>query len=276
MAGSLADIAGSINVECRSQSDKGLIRDIGVAMGESLSPVEVAHEAHRHREHNNAHGQPVGHWRVVQVIEAVLLAVITVMAAWSGFAAAAYGTESRVAFAESANLKTDADAKVTQSNEVQNFDEFAFFAWLQTYAIGDASAIAFAEQRFEPDLEIAFNAWMETNPQTNLSAPATPFEMPEYLRPLLEESNALQIKAAASADEGVAKGILSDKYIRLTVLLAGVLFLIGIGSTFSMVSLRYGLISVGLVLMAVAAINLIGLPQPDFNLGVSTDVGENA
>jgi|694.fasta_scaffold27458_2 hypothetical protein len=245
-------------------------------MGESLSPVEVAHEAHRHQEHSSAHGQPVGHWRVVQVTEAVLLAVITILAAWSGFAAAAYGTESRVAFAESANLKTDADAKAIESNEVQNFDEFAFFAWLQAYSSGDADAVNFAKQRFQPNLEIAFNAWMETNPQTNLSAPATPFEMPEYQRPLLEESKALEIKANASADEGVETGVLSDKYIRLTVLLAGVLFLVGIGSTFTMVSLRYGLIGVGLALLVVAAINLIGLPQPNFNLEPPSDVTENA
>ena len=275
MAGSVEDICGSINVEFGSQSANGLTEDIGVAMGESLSPVEVAHEAHRHREHTNAHGQPVGHWRIVQVTEAALLAVITIMAAWSGFAAAAYGTESRVAFAESANLETDADAKAIQSNEVQNFDEFAFFAWLQAYSSGDASAVSFAEQRFQPNLEIAFDAWMKTNPETNLQAPATPFEMEEYERPLLEESNALQIKASASAEEGVEKGILSDKYIRLTVLLAGVLFLVGIGSTFTMVSLRYGLISVGLALLVIAVINLVGLPQPDFNLGASTESVEN-
>lgn len=244
-------------------------------MGESLSPIEVAHEAHRHKEHASSHGQPVGHFRIVQVIEAVLLAVITIMAAWSGFAAAAYGTESRVAFAASANLKTDADAKVIESNELQNFDEFAFFAWLQAYSTGDASAIAFAEQRFQPDLEIAFKAWLETNPQTNPTAPTTPFEMAEYEKPLLQEAQVLQSKATASAAEGVEKGILSDKYIRLTVLLAGVLFLVGIGSTFSMVSLRYGLISVGLALLILAVINLAGMPQPDFYLGASTDNAGN-
>jgi hypothetical protein len=100
--------------------------------------------------------------------------------------------------------------------------------------------------------------------------------MPEYQRPLLEESKALEIKANASADEGVETGVLSDKYIRLTVLLAGVLFLVGIGSTFTMVSLRYGLIGVGLALLVVAAINLIGLPQPNFNLEPPSDVTENA
>jgi hypothetical protein len=273
---SLEDMDGSINVECRRQSDNGFTEGIGVAMGESLSPVEVAHDARRHHEHSSAHGQPVGHWRIVQVTEAALLAVITIMAAWSGFAAAAYGTESRVAFAESANLETDADAKIIESNELQNFDEFAFFAWLQAYSSGDASAVAFAEQRFQPDLEIAFRAWMETNPETNLQAPATPFEMEEYTRPLMDEGRALQTKASASANEGVELGILSDKYIRLTVLLAGVLFLVGIGSTFTMVSLRYGLISVGLALLVFATINLVSLPQPDLNLGEPTDVVEEA
>jgi hypothetical protein len=274
MVDSVEDMDGSINVECRGQSDNGFTEGIGVAMGESLSPVEVAHDARRHQEHGSAHGQPVGHWRIVQVTEAVLLAVITIMAAWSGFAAAAYGTESRVAFAESATTETDADAKAIESNEVQNFDEFAFFAWLQAYSSGDASAVTFAEQRFQPDLEIAFRAWMETNPKTNLQAPATPFEMTEYKRPLMDESKALQIKASATAKEGVALGILSDKYIRLTVLLAGVLFLVGIGSTFTMVSLRYGLISVGFILLVLATINLVNLPQPDLYLGAPAEAVE--
>ena len=241
-------------------------------MGESLSPVEVAHEAHRHQQHTNAHGQPAGHWRIVQIAEAVLLAIVTVMAAWSGFAAAAYGTESRVAFAESSIADTEAAAKAIESNEEQNFDESAFFAWLQAKTSGDSSAIAFAEQRFQPDLEIAFRAWLATNPETNFDAPATPFDMAEYTRPLIDESNVLKAKAEASHLEGVELGIMSDKYIRLTVLLAGVLFLVGIGSTFTMVSLRYGLIGLGLVLMVLATIYLVNLPRPDVMLGVPAEI----
>lgn len=241
-------------------------------MGESLSPVEVAHEAHRHQQHTNAHGQPAGHWRIVQIAEAVLLAAVTVMAAWSGFAAAAYGTESRVAFADASTADTDADAKAIESNEVQNFDESAFFAWLQAKSLGDPAAMAFAEQRFQPGLEIAFRAWLATNPETNLEASATPFDMAEYAKPLLEESNTLKIKAEASHLEGVERGILSDQYIRLTVLLAGVLFLVGIGSTFTMVSLRYGLIGLGIVLLIFATVYLVNLPQPDFNLGAPTEL----
>ncbi len=241
-------------------------------MGESLSPVEVAHEAQRHQEHSKAHGQPAGHWRIVQVAEAVLLAAVTVMAAWSGFAAAAYGTESRVAFAASATADTDADAKAIEAYEVQNFDEAAFFAWLQAKSSGDPAAMSFAEQRFEPNLETAFKAWESTNPETNLEAPPTPFDMAEYQRPLLGESEVLRVKADTYSRDGIFAGNLSDQYIRLTVLLAGVLFLVGIGSTFTMVSLRYGLIGLGLVILILATVYMVNLPQPTFNLGVPTQL----
>lgn len=241
-------------------------------MGESLSPVEVAREAQKHQEHSKAHGQPAGHWRIVQVAEAVLLAAVTVMAAWSGFAAAAYGTESRVAFAASATADTDADAKAIEAYEVQNFDEAAFFAWLQAKSSGDPAAMSFAEQRFEPNLETAFKAWESTNPETNLEAPPTPFDMAEYQRPLLGESEVLRVKADTYSRDGIFAGNLSDQYIRLTVLLAGVLFLVGIGSTFTMVSLRYGLIGLGLVILILATVYMVNLPQPTFNLGVPTQL----
>lgn len=241
-------------------------------MGESLSPVEVAREAQKHQEHSKGHGQTRGHWRIVQVAEAVLLAAVTVFAAWSGFAAAAYGTESRIAFAASSTADTDADAKAIEANEVQNFDESAFFAWVQARSLGDPAAMSFAEQRFEPNLETAFQAWLGTKPETNLEAPPTPFDMAEYKRPLLEESEVLMVKADTYYSEGVFAGNLSDQYIRLTVLLAGVLFLVGIGSTFTMVSLRYGLIGLGLAILILATVYMVNLPQPDFNLGVPTQL----
>ena len=241
-------------------------------MGESLSPVEVAREAQKHQEHSKAHGQPAGHWRIVQIVEAILLAAVTVFAAWSGFAAAAYGTESRVAFAESSTADTDADAKAIEANEVQNFDESAFYAWLQARSMGDPAAMSFAEQRFEPNLETAFQAWLGTNPETNLEAPPTPFDMAEYKRPLLAESEVLTVQADTYYSDGVFAGNLSDQYIRLTVLLAGVLFLVGIGSTFTMVSLRYGLIGLGLILLILATVYMVHLPQPTFNLGVPTQL----
>ena len=96
--------------------------------------------------------------------------------------------------------------------------------------------------------------------------------MEEYTRPLLAESDTLAAASHALNLDGVSAGNLSDQYIRLTVLLAGVLFLVGIGSTFTMVSLRYGLIGLGLLILILAIVYMVNLPQPDFNLGVPTQL----
>lgn len=238
-------------------------------MGESLSPVEVAHEAHRHRGHGT-HG-PSGHHRVHQIVEAALLAGVTILAAWSGFAAASYGTDSRISFAESAQADTDADERMLQADSIENFDESAFDTWLIADLLGGGSRAEVARERFSPALEKAFSAWMLLDPQTNPEAPPTPFDMVEYERPLVQEGKDLRRDADRLNQEGIALGALGDQYIRLTVFLAGVLFLVGIGSTFTIVSVRYTLIGVGLALLALALALLFQLPQPSFDFTIATE-----
>ena len=240
-------------------------------MGESLSPVEVAQEAQRHRTHGAEHGSPTGHRRALQIIEAALLAGVTILAAWSGFAAASYGTDSRVAFAASARADTDADEQALEAASTENFDESAFNAWLVTDLLGDELRAEVARARFTPTLERAFAAWIALDPATNAEAPPTPFDMPEYERPLLRSAESLRLKADRLNEEGIRLGALGDQYIRLTVFLAGVLFLIGIGSTFTVVPVRYTLIGVGLVLLGIALVILFNLPQPSFDFSASAD-----
>lgn len=241
-------------------------------MSESLSPVEVAHEAHRHANHGAGHERSTGHRRILQIIEAALLAGVTILAAWSGFAAASYGTDSRVAFAASARADTDGDAMALEAESIENFDESAFDAWLVTDLLGDEPRADVARARFTPTLERAFAAWIALDPATNASAPASPFVMAEYERPLLRSAETLHSQADELNEDGIRLGALGDHYIRLTVFLAGVLFLIGIGSTFTVVPVRYSLIAVGLVLLGVALVILFNLPQPSFDFSMSTDV----
>lgn len=241
-------------------------------MAESLSPVEVAHEAHRHSNHGSGHDTLSGHRRILQIVEAALLAGVTILAAWSGFAAASYGTDSRVAFAESARADTDGDEQILEARAIENFDEAAFNAWLVTDLLGDEPRADVARARFSPDLEQAFDAWIQLDPETNASAPATPFDMAEYQRPLLRSAESLRLEADRLNEEGIKLGALGDHYIRLTVFLAGVLFLIGIGSTFSVVPVRYTLIGVGLAFLGFALVILFSLPQPSFDFSISVDL----
>ena len=241
-------------------------------MSESLSPVEVAHEAHRHRSHESSHAAPTGHRRILQIIEAAVLAGVTILAAWSGFAAASYGTESRVAFAASARSDTDADELALEADSVENFDESAFNAWLVTDLLGDRARADVARERFSPALAQAFDAWIQLDPQTNAAAPAAPFAMDAYERPLLRSAEGLRAEADRLNEEGIRLGALGDQYVRLTVFLAGVLFIIGIGSTFTVVPVRYTLIGFGLVLLGGALVILFALPQPSFDFSTSVDL----
>ena len=69
-------------------------------MPEGLSPGEVGKEISEHRAHAEKEEQEgpaaeaKGRDRVITIIEAVLLAVVAVLAAWSGFASAKWSTQS--------------------------------------------------------------------------------------------------------------------------------------------------------------------------------------
>ena len=57
--------------------------------------------------------------------------------------------------------------------------------------------------------------------------------------------------------------VVGDEYVRITVFLAAVLFLVGIGSTFKLPTVRYVLIVVGAVLLVLATVLILiqpGLP----------------
>jgi hypothetical protein len=86
--------------------------------------------------------------------------------------------------------------------------------------------------------------------------------MPQYVIPQEAQARALNREADVRFTEGQAAAATSDKYVRLTVILAAVLFLVGIGSRFPVRVARYGLGAVAGALLVVSIIQLLGLPGP--------------
>ena len=81
-------------------------------MPEGLSPGEVGKEISEHRAHTleekeSSGAEAKGRDRALTIIEAVLLAVVAVLAAWSGFAAAKWGTESSLDLAKASAARTE-------------------------------------------------------------------------------------------------------------------------------------------------------------------------
>src|ERR1700678_1981163 len=226
-------------------------------MAEGLDPIEVGKKLHEHGEAaqeeskaGDGHGESDDrHSRILQVCEAVLLALATVTAAWAGYSASKWGTASRVDIARASTLGNLATRDDLTANTLRNFDASTFNAWFIAFTLNSPQKEAIAVRRFRPQFLVAFNAWMATNPLHNPHAPPGPTYMPQYKLPVQAQANALDNAADAKFNSGSQAGLVGDNYVRITVFLAAVLFLVGIGSSFKLHGIRYFLITFGSVLL---------------------------
>ncbi len=230
-------------------------------MPEGLSASEVGKEIGEHARRRGDSGHERRD-RVLAIVEALLLSFVTLAAAWSGYSAAKWSTESSVLLAQATADRTKANQAALDAQELRNFDSSTFDAWFTAYVIGDEQAMRIAERRFRPEFKVAFDAWQATDPETNPNAAAGPTYVPEYAQPELAKAEELERAADEAFAEGAEAGETSDKYVRVTVFLASVLFLVGISTHFPYRGVRYALIGLGGVVLVVSLVLLSTLPLP--------------
>lgn len=232
-------------------------------MAEGLSPAEVSKEIAEHKKHGAEHEEEKEHHdRWLSIIEAVLLSLVAVLAAYSGYAAAKWGTESSVMLARASAERTNASRADIEGIVTRTLDSASFNAWFTAFTAGNVKAEQIAANRMRPGYRVAFNAWLATDPAHNPKAPPGPAYMPQYVIPQEAASAADDARANAAFTTGSADGSTSDKYIRDTVFLATVLFLVGISGHFRIRHARVGLICIGVLLLVFAVVQLFGLPAP--------------
>jgi hypothetical protein len=225
-------------------------------LGPGETSRELAEHAHRHREPTTRHD------RAISIVEAGLLAVVALLAAWSGYAAAKWSTESRLTVAEASTTRNEANTIELESIDVRLGDALVFNSWLDAHALGNETAEAIALRRFRPELQRAFDEWWATSPDTNPDSPAGPQSMPGYEAPGAAEAADLKREATALFQRGSDEGKNADDYVRTTVYLASVLFLVGISTQFPVRTARYGLLAIGSVILAFAVVQLVAFPKP--------------
>ncbi len=234
-------------------------------MPEGLSAAEVGKEIAEHSKHGKEHekredGEPSDRW--LSVVEAVLLSLVALLAAYSGFAAAKWSTESSVSLARASALRTKANRADIEALVTRTLDSVSFNAWFAAYVAGNKRAEQLAQARLRPGYRPAFKAWLATDPAHNPKAPPGPSYLPQYVIPQQTQANALDAQADAEFTHGSDAGGTADKYVRDTVFLATVLFLVGISGHVKIRQARYGLVGVGILLVAFSVIQLLGLPAP--------------
>ena len=200
--------------------------------------------------------------RRISIDEAALLAIVAVLAALSGYSAARWATQSSVLLAKASAERSQSNAASLDALNSLNFDVTSFNDWFAAFVAGNQSAMGIAERRFTPNFRNAFEAWLATSPESNPQAPPGPTYMPQYQQP--EKLHAAQLSADADSNysNGVSAGTNSDNYILITVYLATVLFLAGIGSHFAFRRIRYALATVSASILIFAVVLLAVSPKP--------------
>ena len=236
-------------------------------MPEGLSPSEVGKEIAEHKERHDEHAGD-GHRdhavreRWLTILEAVLLSLVALIAAWSGYSAAKWSTEASITLAKASGSRAQANRNDIEALQIATLDAVRFNAAFAAYATKDKQLYELAVNRFRPEYREAFDAWIASRPLKNPDAAPDPSSLPEYRIPEREAAKAFDSKAEELFAEGQSDAATADKYVRLTVILAAVLFLIGISSHFPIRVARFGLVGVASVLFIISIVQLLGLPGP--------------
>jgi hypothetical protein len=198
-------------------------------------------------------------FEVIEIIEALILALVAVATAWSGFQAAEWAGKRAEDYAKANRLRVTAEGLATLAGQERIYDSDTFNSWLVAKLDNKKEAAEFFERRFRDEYRTAFAAWMSTDPFNNVQAPPGPIFMPEYHNAKHEQFLGLNKQAADIADEGVKSGETGDKYVRITVLLATVLLITAIGQRFRFKSVRIAFMILAFLLLCLPLWQLLVL-----------------
>ena len=110
-------------------------------MPEVTSNVEVAHKIQEQSHHGSPSGGRREGW--IEVFEAVVLALVAILTAWSGFQASKWDAKSAQDYALASRTTVLAQEQVTLAGQDRLYDIVTFQAWVDATLAGNVKAAAF-------------------------------------------------------------------------------------------------------------------------------------
>ena len=221
------------------------------------SNIEVAHHL---SEHHHGQAQSLAH-QILEVAEAIVLAVVAVTTAWSGYQAALWTGHQEELYGTASRLRVQAEGAMNYANQERLYIASTVTEWLKAEAAGNKKLADMFERRLLPEARPAFAAWKQTDPLNNPDAPAGPQQMPQYHSARMDQSARLGEQADDTFERGNQARDYSDKYVRATVLLATVLLLMAISQRFQTHAVRVGLAVIAVLLLCLPLYHVLTLPR---------------
>jgi hypothetical protein len=227
-------------------------------MPEGLNTEVAHHLSEKNEEHER--GKESTRVEVVEIVEAILLAVVAIVTAWSGYQAAQWDGKNALYYGQSSKIRQQATRETTRAGQELLYNASTFNSWGAATTSGDSKLAAFFVKRFTPDYRVAFDAWLKTDPAHNPKAPPGPSYMPQYRNPSAAKGQQLDALATATFQKGSDARDNGDKYVRSTILLATILFIVAMSQRFRARGVRRALLGVGFVLLVFGLFNVLRYP----------------
>jgi hypothetical protein len=210
----------------------------------------------------------------IELVATVLLAMATVLTAWSAFQSTKWSGTQAIHFARAGALRTESAKASARANAQEIVDVDTFMNWVNavaeerradpnsasfangTYTPAPGTLSAFLFERFRDEFKPAVQAWIDQDPLDNPDAAPTPFSLSEYR--LAEQTRSDHLSKAADHETELARrdNQRGDNYVLLTVLFASVLFFAGVSGKLG--STRNRAVTVGFaVVLLVSGIALL-------------------
>jgi hypothetical protein len=219
----------------------------------------------------------------IELIATIVLAIATILTAWSAFQAGKWSGTQSINFSEAGAARTESTRADTRAGQQIQVDIAMFIDWVtavsndiqsgdiiwttgEAYTPTPSTVSGFLYKRFRAEFRPALDAWLVTDPVANPDAPATPFAMvdaqgiPIYTNTLEEEADRLTAVADLKAQAAREANQNGDNYVLTMVLFASVLFFAGVSSKLANSRNRIIALGFGVLLLASGAIILVSLP----------------
>jgi hypothetical protein len=196
----------------------------------------------------------------LEFVAAVLLGMAALVTAWAAFQASQYDGKMLTSFTEANLTLSDANALYNEGTQEYIEDELLFIQYVTAIQQDDIDMAAYLRESLMSDRLVASIEWWEQQPDD--SGFDTPFvdENPNFIIQQYVDGDALVDETDASFQAGQDANDTGDKFNLITVLLAASLFLLGIATTFKVLSMRIACLGIGAALFVGATAWLLTLP----------------
>jgi hypothetical protein len=197
-----------------------------------------------------------------EIYATLLLSLATVGSTWCAYESARWSGRQATRFSEASGARTKSEGAATRAVQLTALDAGMFLQYAAAYADGRVELVRFLHDRFRPEMKVALDAWLATDPLRRAGAPPSPFAMPQYSLEASRLSTQFADKADATFAAARAANVISDKYVLLTVVFTSVLFFASVSQKLWSPMATRILLGMASLLFVGATAAMIVLPLP--------------